>query len=189
MDAVFSLHCAPGSVSRAARPDEPWLAAARTGDPAALEQMYHAYKQPVHAVCFRLLGSEDDALDAVQTTFVRAFRELPRFRGESSLKTWIYRIAVNEALTLIRRRRPTTELSEVLPSPGDAGASVVEQAAVQAALRRLKPDLRAILVLRFWEELDYREIGAVMKLNPPAVKMRLHRARAAFRKLYQEEER
>src|SRR5690349_18149339 len=99
MESVLSLR-----VTARAEPsgEAAWLAAARTGEPWALERFYHAYQGQVHALCYRVLGRSEDAKDATQATFVRAFRELPRFRGESTAKTWIYRIAINEALSMLR---------------------------------------------------------------------------------------
>jgi RNA polymerase sigma-70 factor (ECF subfamily) len=162
------------------------LAAARRGEPWALEQLYHRHQPQLFALCYRLLERAEDAEDAVQATFVRAFRALPRFRGESSARTWLYRIATNEALGILRRRREAPPLEEAEPSTADRAAAVVERLAVRAALARLSPDHRSILVLRLWEELSYTEIAAVLGISLPAVKMRLNRARAEFRKYYEE---
>ena len=122
----------------------------------------------------------------MQTTFVRAFRELPRFRGESSARTWLYRIAVNESMGMLRRRREAPPPDDQLPSSLDTGLSATERLAVQAALARLKPDHRTALVLRFWEELSYEEVAEVLGLSLSAAKMRVRRAREAFRKCYGE---
>jgi RNA polymerase sigma-70 factor (ECF subfamily) len=172
---------------RAEAPDEQsWLPAARRGEPWALEQLYHRYQPPVYSLCFRLLGRAEDAEDAVQATFVRAFRALPRFRGESTARTWLYRIATNEALGILRRRRDTPPLEEETVSLPDRSGSVVERLAVREAMARLSPDHRAILVLRLWQELSYTEIAGVLGISLPAVKMRLNRARAEFRKYYED---
>ncbi|MFN3650349.1 MAG: RNA polymerase sigma factor [Armatimonadota bacterium] len=183
MENVFaaeSRYC----VERSA--EEAWLEPARHGQPWALEQFYRGYHEQVYALCFRLLGRADDAQDAMQTAFMRAFRELPRFRGQSSVKTWIYRIALNESLGMLRKRRDGAELDECQASTSDTGAAVVEQVAVRSALARLKADHRAVLVLRFWEGLSYEEIGEVLGISLAATKMRLSRARDEFRRRYQE---
>lgn len=172
-------------LQRRGRPEEAWLAAARRSEPWALERFYSTYRDLVYSLCYRLTGSAEDAEDAMQATFVRAFRELPRFRGDSSLKTWVYRIALNEALGLRRKRRDTLELTELSAGVGDASASVVEGVAVRAALERLSEEHRIVLVLQFWEGLSGPEIAEVLGLSLPAVKMRLHRARAEFRKNYE----
>jgi RNA polymerase sigma-70 factor (ECF subfamily) len=183
METSFSVPFRPPVDVR----DEPcWLAAARRGEPWALEQFYQAYQPRVYALCCRLLGRPEDAQDATQAAFVRAFLDLPRFRGESSVKTWLYRIAVNEALRMLRARRPTLELKEGSAEVGDGAPAVVERLAVRAAMARMKPESRAILTLRFGEGLSYQEIALVLGLTLPAVKMRLWRARQEFRRCYEE---
>ena len=181
MDSVFA-------VRHACRPDEreekTWLRAARAGEAWALERFYHLYQPQVYALCYRLLGRAEDAQDATQSAFIRAFRSFSGFRGESGVRTWLYRIAVNEALTLIRKRKDTAELSETpgrAPEPG-----VLERLVVEAALARVTPDHRAVLILRFWEGLSYEEIAGVLEISLPAAKMRLHRARDDFRRWYED---
>jgi RNA polymerase sigma-70 factor, ECF subfamily len=184
VETAFSAALPP----RAETPDElDWLAAARRGEPWALEQLYHGHQPQVYALCYRLLGRADDAEDAVQATFVRAFRALPRFRGESSTRTWLYRIATNEALSMLRRRRESPAPLDETPGAPDGAAAVLERLTVRAAMARLTPGHRAILVLRLWEELSYAEIATVLGISLPAVKMRLSRAREQFRKFYEEE--
>lgn len=163
--------------------EQEWLAAARAGEPWALERFFRENVAQVHALCVRMLGRADDAEDAVQAAFVRAFRALARFRGESSLRTWIYRIAVNECISTLRGRRESGPIPESAATDGEAGA-VVAREAVAAALRRLPADHHAILVLRYWEEMDCEEIAQVLGISLSAVKMRLHRARAEFKKQY-----
>jgi RNA polymerase sigma-70 factor, ECF subfamily len=167
--------------------DQCWLAAARRGEPWALEQFYHTHQPQVYALCYRLLGRAEDAEDAVQATFVRAFRSLPRFRGDSAPRTWLFRIATNEALGLLRRRKTTPEWVEECHSAPDGTGLMLERLAVRAALARLSPDHRAILILRLWEGLSYNEIAEVLGITLPAVKMRLSRAREHFRRYYEDE--
>jgi RNA polymerase sigma-70 factor (ECF subfamily) len=163
-----------------------WLMAARQGEPSALEQFYCDYHSAVYTLCYRMLGNEDDAQDAMQAAFVRAFRGLAGFRSESSLKTWLYRIAVNESVSLLRKRRGSPEtLSDTLSRPDDA-PGVTEKLSVEAALLHVSSDHRAILILRFWEELSYEEIVTILGISLPAVKMRIQRARLEFRKWYEE---
>jgi RNA polymerase sigma-70 factor (ECF subfamily) len=184
VETAFSAALPP----RAEAPDEQgWLPAARRGEPWALEQLYHCYQPQVYALCYRLLERVEDAEDAVQATFVRAFRALPRFRGESTARTWLYRIATNEALGALRRRRESPPLEEETLSFPDRASSVIERLAVRAVLARLSPEHRAVLVLRLWEDLSYSEIAAVLGISLPAVKMRLNRARAEFRKQYEDD--
>jgi RNA polymerase sigma-70 factor, ECF subfamily len=164
--------------------EESWLASARQGDSRALEQLYEAYRRPIYALCFRLVGRREDAEDAMQAAFAQAFRSLGRFRGECALRTWIYRIAVNEATALLRGRSRTCAEIDLGDSGPDATEEAVRSLAVMAALEGIPPEQRAVLVLRYWEDLGYEEIAAVLRISLPAVKMRLSRAKAAFRKQY-----
>ena len=172
--------------------EQDWLPAARRGEAWALERFYYDHQQTVYTLCYRLLGRSEDAEDATQSTFVRAFGALPRFRADCAAKTWVYRIAVNEAMSLLRRRSgaplpidgggPSMEKDLALP---DGSGAVAERVAIRGALTRVKPDHRAILVLRFWEEMSYEEIAEVLGVSLPAVKMRLKRAKEEFRVWYE----
>ena len=166
---------------------EPWLPAARRGERTALEQFFRAYQPSVYALCCRMLGRTDDAEDATQAAFVLALRALPRFRGESSLKTWLYRIAVNECLTQLRRKTNAPLPLDERFAIADGAGRTVDRLAAQAALARLRMDHRTVLVLRYWEELDCEEIAAVLDISLSATKMRLKRARDEFEKHYRGE--
>jgi RNA polymerase sigma-70 factor, ECF subfamily len=161
-----------------------WLPSARRGEAWALERFYVCYQPQVYALCHRLLGRTEDAEDATQATFVKAFRAIETFRGESAAKTWLYRIAVNEALTLLRRRGRTGEPLDEELSTADDATPATERVAIDDALRRLKPEHRTALILRFWEELSYEEIAGILNVPLSTVKMRLSRAKAEFRKHY-----
>jgi len=162
-----------------------WLPAARRGERWALEHFYAHHQPRLYALCYRLLGREDDAQDAMQAAFVQAFRALPGFRGESAARTWLFRIAVNQAITVLRRRgKAPLPIEEDLPVP-DGAPAVTERLAVRAAMESLSPEHRSVLVLRFWEGLAYDEIATVLRLPMPTVKMRLKRAKEAFRRHYE----
>lgn len=164
-----------------------WLAEARLGDPAALARLYDLYARPMYTLCHRVLANEDDAQDAMQAAFVKAFRNIGAFRGDCAFKTWLYRIAVNEAVALLRkRRRAPLPLADGVPCAGGV-RGVAERVSIEAALRRVKPDHRVILILRFWEDLSYEEIAGVLGVSLPAVKMRLARARQEFRRCYDDD--
>ena len=165
--------------------EEPlWLAAARQGEPDALEWLFQTYHQSVYSLCYRLLARAEDAEDATQATFVGAFRGIASFRGAASLKTWLYRIAVNESLSLLRQRlRDPDRLDESwLVAEGEQ--DVIQKAAVAVILRRMRPDQRLILILYYWEDLSCDEIAAVLDVSIPAAKMRLKRARDEFQRQY-----
>lgn len=166
------------------------------GDQAAAEAIFRLYHPMVHALASRMLGTAGDVEDAVQEAFIRAFRGLKTFRGEASLKTWIYRIATNVCLTHAERQkkqRPLESLDEALGEEGGEtrgsqlpsgdrlpedtvlGAELSER--IQFALDRLSPEFRTVLVLRDIEGLSYEEVAEATGANLGTVKSRLARAR------------
>jgi RNA polymerase sigma-70 factor (ECF subfamily) len=168
-----------------AQVEEPcWLAAAQRGDTRALERLFQTYHRAVYALCYRIVCRAEDAEDATQATFVGAFRGLAKFRGQSSLKTWIYRIAVNESLNLLRQRRSTPMFLDDDAVFCDHGRGIVEKEAVHAILRQMRPEQRLILILFYWEELSCDEIAQVVDISLSAAKMRLKRAREEFQTRY-----
>lgn len=167
--------------------EESWLEAARRGEPWALEHFYNAYRNSVYSLCWRMVGNADDAEDAMQAAFAQAFRAVSGFRGDCSAKTWVYRIAVNEALVLVRRRKTSASDADGTTFVSDSSVALVRNMAVESALASIRPAHRAILVLRYWEGLAYDEIGQVLSLSMSAVKMRIKRAKDEFRQFYGEE--
>jgi RNA polymerase sigma-70 factor (ECF subfamily) len=167
--------------------EKSWLEAARRQEPWALERFYETYRPLVFRLCVRVAGRIDDAEDATQAVFVNAFRQLPRFRGRSSLKTWVYRIALNEVVQQRRRRREVSLPEGERGGVPDGAAEVIENVVVRDALARMSPEHRAVLILRFWEGLSGPELAEVLGISLPAVKMRMHRARKEFRKQYEEQ--
>lgn len=176
------------------------LARLRAGDEAAYAQLVREQTPALLRVTSRLLRSDDEARDAVQDAFVSAFRALPRFRGESRLATWLYRIAINAALARLRARAGADEVSldEWLPRfvedghaaepsepwPADAGTERREvRERVRAAIDRLPDAYRTVVLLRDIEELTTDEAAQALGISPGAVKVRLHRARQALRTL------
>jgi RNA polymerase sigma-70 factor (ECF subfamily) len=155
--------------------------AARAGDVDAFEVLVRRHEGRVYRVALRLLGSDADAQDATQETFVRAWRGLGRFRGESAVSTWLYRIVTNRCLNVVAARRPVEGLDPELPSVGGDPAEFAERrerfAVVARQVASLPPDQRAVLVLRDFEGLSYEEVAAALKVSVAAVKGRIHRAR------------
>jgi RNA polymerase sigma-70 factor, ECF subfamily len=183
-----------------ADPEAELLARLRAGDEAAYAQLVREQTPALLRVTSRLLRSDDEARDAVQDAFVAAFRALPRFRAESRLATWIYRIAINAALARLRARASADEVSldEWLPRfvedghaaepsepwPADAGAERREvRERVRAAIDRLPETYRTVVLLRDIEELTTDEAAQALGISTGAVKVRLHRARQALRAL------
>jgi RNA polymerase sigma-70 factor, ECF subfamily len=157
------------------------LAAAKDGDVDAFEALVRRHQAAVFRVALRMLGSRPDAQDAAQETFVRAWRGLPRFRHQSAVSTWLYRIVTRRCLDLIAARRATTDLHELELEAGTDPAEAAEQReqlrAVTRAIAGLPGEQRAALVLREFEGLSYQEVADVLSTSLPAVKGRIHRAR------------
>ncbi|MGO9230419.1 MAG: sigma-70 family RNA polymerase sigma factor [Bryobacteraceae bacterium] len=172
----------------------------RQGDERAYEELIARFQQPVYTLANRLLNDPADAADVVQEVFLKVFRSIGCFRGQSSLKTWIYRITVNEAHNahrwFFRHRRRETELDgpaedsnhhwrETVP---DHGRSPFEEACgreqhriIEAALVRLNPLFQEAVVLRDLADLSYEEIAEVLHVSLGTVKSRILRGREALR--------
>jgi RNA polymerase sigma-70 factor (ECF subfamily) len=185
-----------------ADPEAALLTRLRAGEDAAFESLVRQHGGRMLAVARRLLGSEDDARDAVQEAFVSAFKAIGSFAGNAKLSTWLHRIVVNTALMKLRSRRRRSEepIEELLPRFDEQGewveavggfetpADVLVQRAetralVRAMVDRLPEAYRTVLLLRDIEELDTEETAAILEMTPAAVKTRLHRARQALRTL------
>src|SRR5262249_13988290 len=159
------------------------LEQAKTGDLEAFAEFVRVFERRVRAVCYRLLDDARDVDEAVQDTFVQAWRNLDRFRGDAAPYTWLYRIAVNEALQRRRRRTlPTTELQETTCSRGeDAYAIADARAFLIERLRALPVEYRAAVVLRDIEGLSNEEVARVLEISLAAAKSRIHRGRMQLR--------
>ncbi len=169
----------------------------RRHEPDACTCMVKRFAPLVYARALRLTGDPDEAEGVLQTTFINACAALDRFDGMSSLGTWIYRIATNEGLMLLRRRRPTLALDAVaehvqpedLPpqratwavDPLRAALASELRARLEQAILALPTNLRAVVLLRDVEGLSTEETAAQLGLTPGAVKVRLHRARQRLR--------
>lgn len=170
---------------------------AAAGDQGAFGLLVEQYEKPVYHQALRLLSHPEDAADVTQEVFLKAWRSLPAFQGESSFSTWLYRLTNNAAIDLLRRerkRRGDTSLDGEEGLPGDLAADPAptpEQAlerrelsrAVEDGLSRLSDEHRQVLVLREINGLSYDEIAQVLGLSPGTVKSRLARARLALAKI------
>jgi RNA polymerase sigma-70 factor (ECF subfamily) len=163
----------------------------RNGDEKAFEEIVRRYHRQVGSILYLTLGSRKDVEDLMQDVFVRVHRSLARVNVETTLFSWIYRIAVNIAIDEVRRRRIRKIVSmdfltepggkEIqLEDPGRASDSVLsaeKRDQILAALQRLSPAHRAALVLREYEDLTYKEIAETLGISEQAVKSRIFRAR------------
>ncbi len=174
----------------------------RAGNDSAYEDLVRTYSPRLLAVARRIVGNDEDARDVIQDAFLNAFRSLRNFHGDARLSTWLHRIVVNSALMKLRtrKRKPEESIEPLLPafladghyaerftSWGEQADVVVSRAETQELIRRhideLPESFRTVLVLRDIEGLDTEETARVLDTTPNAVKIRLHRARAALRTL------
>lgn len=193
------MPCSTGA-SEVASEEAALLARLRAGDEEAFEELVRAHAGRMLGVARRILGSSEDAQDAVQDAFLSAFRALAKFEGGARLSTWLHRIVVNASLMKLRtrRRKPQVSIEELLPHfledghqarpaqpwklPADAALERVELGRlVRRSIDRLPETYRTVLLLRDVEDLDTAEVAELLGVAPNAVKTRLHRARQALR--------
>jgi RNA polymerase sigma-70 factor (ECF subfamily) len=166
--------------------DDAIVAEVAAGDRARFEVLVRRYNRRLFRAARALLGDDSEAEDVVQQAYLKAYEALPAFRGDAQVSTWLARIVVHEAIDRLRRRRRHADLAaevETLePRTPEADAADHELgAALARAIDALPDGLRAVLVLRAIEELDTTATAAVLGLSDEAVRVRLHRARAALR--------
>lgn len=167
------------------------MARAIEGDDLAFGELVLRTHADTYALAFRLTGNEDDACDVVQESYLRAYRGIRRFRGESKFSTWMYRITANCASSyLSKRSRGRHEeldegaivIDERLESDPEAMASgALERASLAVAVDSLPPRLRAVVVLRDIYDLAHEAIAEELGISETAAKVRLHRARRKLR--------
>jgi RNA polymerase sigma-70 factor, ECF subfamily len=164
--------------------DELVVARARRGDQDAFARIVGHYDNRLRALAFRLLGDRDRMDDVLQEVYVKAFRALPRFKGESALGTWLYRIAYNACMDDLRRR-PALEAvtyDETMVDPASGPAEIaVRRQDLAAALASLPPDQRTAVLLVDAYGLDYSDAAEVLGVRAGTVGSRLSRARAVLR--------
>jgi RNA polymerase sigma factor (sigma-70 family) len=157
---------------------------AAAGDPQAFAILYERHHQALYRYCRSILGHDEDARDALQSTMTRAFAALQGERRDLEVRPWLFRVAHNEAISLLRRRRPTAELGEAAGLSTEGLAQAVEDRERLAHLRSDLGDLpdrqRTALVLRELNGLSHAEIAAVLECSPRAVKQTIFEARAAL---------
>lgn len=173
------------------------------GDRSAFGNLVRKYQDRLFNVAFRLVGHMEDAHDVTQEAFINAFESLPRFQGDAQFFTWLYRIAVNAAISRQRKRRETVSLQQggrpdkPLPEPfdesfdhqpGDALERRESDQRIHAALQQVAPDFRTVLVLRDLEGMKYEEIAVALDLPIGTVRSRLHRARLELRSILEKTE-
>lgn len=164
--------------------DKALARAAARGDRRSLEVLLDRHADRVHAVCRRVIGHPEDALDAAQEALISIARGIGSFDGRSAFTTWIYRVATNAALDELRRRRRRPTPVDELPEPAAPGSGIDDRVGAQldvdAALAQLPEEFRVAVVLRDLCDLDYAEIASVLDVPPGTVRSRIARGRAAL---------
>ena len=170
--------------------DEQIVELALGGNPNAFGEIVNRWERKIYALCFGMLSREDEARDAAQETFIAAYKNLARFRGEARFSSWLHRIAVNQCLTRKRREKKRSESffdesdsanERVFKAPSRLSPSrLVEQdermLAVRQAVNALPNDLKQVVIMKEFEEMTFQEISDVMQMPLSTVKSRLYNA-------------
>jgi RNA polymerase sigma-70 factor (ECF subfamily) len=180
--------------------DTELVARAKRGDRVAFQELVEKYQKRVYAVAYGVLGNRESALDAVQETFIKAYRSLAGFKGKSSFYTWLYRITMNAAIDLGRKEAHRDELEfhdeieheeekgeyPITPSAEDPGRELIKKELgemIEDAIEHLPSDQRSAIILREIEGLSYKEIAKVMRCSEGTVMSRLHYGRKRLQEL------
>jgi RNA polymerase sigma-70 factor, ECF subfamily len=180
--------------------DHRLISSLQAGDEIAYEQLIDRFQSPVYNLAYRLLNDQADASDVAQEVFLKIFRNVGSFRGDSSLRTWVYRIAVNESHNrrrwLFRHRRGETGIEDNFEdsesrekplmdsgeTPFDFTVNREAQVLLEEALAAINPVFRAAMVLREIEDMSYEEIADILQVSIGTVKSRIVRGREALRR-------
>ncbi len=166
-----------------------WIRQALSGDSEAFVQLIEVYQRSVFNLCYRMLGNTEDAEDASQETFLRAFHALGKYDQKRSFATWLLSIAAHYCIDQIRKRKmtvfsledlPYVEFTDHDPLPEGTVSLREDQQRVQQLLKTLTETDRAAIILYYWYDFSYDEIAQTLSLTVSAVKSRLHRARRAL---------
>jgi RNA polymerase sigma-70 factor, ECF subfamily len=170
--------------------DEKLVELAVSEDPDAFGEIVRRWDRKIFALCFGMLGREDDARDAVQETFIAAYRNLKNFRGEAKVSSWLHRIAVNQCLTTKRRARTRSEefldegsseeervfIAPASSSPARSSEQNERFRIVRHAVNSLPLDLREVVLMKEFEDMTFQEISDTLEIPLSTVKSRLYTA-------------
>ena len=163
-----------------------WLKKAQRGDAQAFTSLLEAYERPVFNLCYRMLGNAQDAEDAAQETFLRAYQSMRRYDNSRPFSTWLLSIAAHYCIDQIRKRRvqivsveelPVPDLPDISPGMESNLSRKEEQQRIKAVIGVLDATDRAAVVMYYWYDFSYEEICQALSLSMSALKSRLHRAR------------
>ena len=173
--------------------EKDWILRCQQGDEAAFEALIHLHEKKVYALCRRMCRNEDDALEAAQDTFLAVWRGIGGFRADAQFSTWLYRLATNACLDLLRREKKhggdlslddaeaPVDPPDPAPQPEEAAEREEARRLVREGLYALPDQYRQVLILRELEQLSYAEIAEAAQLDVGTVKSRISRARQALR--------
>ena len=179
--------------------EEVWINEAQAGNKQSFSRLVEAYQRPVFNLTYRMLGTSEEAEDAAQETFLRAYSRLKQYDPNHKFSTWLFSIANHHCIDRLRKRRKVIvsiddnpvlqNLQHETPEPEERVIDAEQAHQLQALLTQLEPEYRTPLILRYWEEYSYEEIAEAMELTVSAVKSRLFRARKQMADLYATEQR
>jgi RNA polymerase sigma-70 factor, ECF subfamily len=168
--------------------DQALVERCRNGDREAFTELVIRYQRPIYNAAYWILRSAEDANDIAQDVFLKVAERLDEFDSQRKFFSWIYRIAVNESLNLLRRNGHEEWLDDEIDLPGAESANPESQASdaersrgIQRSLKKLSPNDRTVLMLRHYSECSYQEIADILELDQKTVKSRLFEARHRLR--------
>jgi RNA polymerase sigma-70 factor (ECF subfamily) len=182
--------------------DNQLIDACRHGDTAAFGELVRRYQDRLYNTVYRLVDSAEDAHDVVQEAFLHAYQSLDGFKGDSLFFTWLYRIAVNTAISLKRKRRVVLSIDSQrngdsaidpldpseLSRPGHSLEMAEQERRIQQALGKLSPEHRAVLVMKDMEGQKYEVMAEILGVPIGTIRSRLHRARLELRQILERDE-
>ncbi|WP_246945420.1 RNA polymerase sigma factor SigW [Bacillus pinisoli] len=170
----------------------------KNGDQNAFSEIVEIYKDKVYQLCYRMIGNSHEAEDLAQEAFIRAYINIESYHIDKKFSTWLYRIATNLSIDRIRKKKPDffldaevtgtdgltlySQLAADVDTPEEEVESLELQQTVQAAILKLPDKYRAVIVLKYIEELSLKEISDILGLPVSTIKTRMHRGREALRK-------
>ena len=188
LSPALTAATAPTEASMTREAERQAIEACQRGEREAFDELVVRYQRNIYRLCYRYVNNHEDANDLTQEVFLKAWRAIGRFRGQSAFSTWLYRIGVNACLNFRAARRPLAqELPEALPDPGMGAAERVESEQqarrVREAVARLPEKQRATLILKIYHELTHQEVAQVLGSTVGTVKANLFHALGNLRKL------
>jgi len=162
------------------------------GDRRAMSQLVRQYQGPVFNAAYRILGNRDDAADATQTVFLKVFEHIDDYNQKFKFFSWVYRIAINESLNQVKKRRAQESLDDGQASPWQGPAEELDSTQlckkVQGALMLLNDEYRTVVVLKHMSGCSYHQISEILQLPEKTVKSRLYSARQLMKETLQRDE-